>query len=132
MDGLIMLLVKCFCLLCSLLVYVRGYDIQCNFRKNSEVGIISGFSGSDEFNDFLNRCGDEDIEIIRYYECYVGQLSLPVEKIIKNYPSVKMIIWDCNGLCRYTHKDCNEDYFPIIRRCSTGKSPLDTVKFTLI
>ena len=130
-------MVKGFCSLCSLWILqypicVRGYHIQCIIRKNSEVGLISGFSGTEEFNDFLNRCGDEDIEIIRYSECYVGQLSLPIERIVKNYPSVKMIIWDCNGMCTYTHKECNEDYFPIIRGCDMGKSPLDTVKFTLI
>ena len=40
----------------------------------------SGISRNEEFNDFLNRCGDEDIEIIHYSDCYIGQLSLPVKK----------------------------------------------------
>ena len=49
-------------LLCILILLrymcVRGYHIECNFSKHSDVGIISGISGIKEFIDFLNRCSD--------------------------------------------------------------------------
>ena len=81
-----------FCVLLTLhLTNVIAYHIECIFPKNSEVGVVSGISGIEEFSDFLIRCGDKDTEILRYTECYIGQISLPVRKILNNYPSLRII-----------------------------------------
>ena len=46
-------------LLCILMVVqymcVRCYHIECNFSKDSDVGVISRIRGIQEFIDFLNR-----------------------------------------------------------------------------
>ena len=124
------------CLLCVLLILhhtnVIAYHIQCIFPKNSEVGVISGITGIEEFNDFLIRCGDRDTEIILYTEGYIGQISLPVKEIVKNYPSVRIILWNCDGLCSYSIDQCNQEYYPSIQGCDMDKYSLPTVKFALL
>ena len=60
--------------------------------------------------------------IIRYSECYVGQVVLPVDSIVKNYPSMKTIIWDYEGLCTYAPTDCSEGKRPTIHGCERGKT----------
>ena len=122
-----------FCVLLTLhLTNVIAYHIECIFPKNSEVGVVSGISGIEEFNDFLIRCGDKDTEILRYTECYIGQLSLPVRKILNNYPSLRIILWNCDGLCTYSIDQCNQEYYPSIQGCDMGKYSLPTVKFALL
>ena len=123
-------------LLCVLIILhhsnVIAFHIQCIFPKNSEVGVVSGITGIEEFNDFLIRCGDKDTEIIHYTECYIGQIRLPIKEIVKNYPSVRIILWNSNGLCTYSINQCNQEYYPIIQGCAMGKYSLPTVKFALI
>ena len=122
-----------FCVLLTLhLTNVIAYHIECIFPKNSEVGVFSGISGIEEFNDFLIRCGDKDTEILRYTECYIGQISLPVRKILNNYPSLRIILWNCDGLCSYSIDQCNQEYYPSIQGCDMGKYSLPTVKFALL
>ena len=99
--------------------------------KNSEIGIISGFSGNEEFSDLLIKCGDKN-EIICYTECYVGQVILPVEKIVKNYPSVNIIFWDCEGICSYAPIDCNKGKYPTIHGWDVDKTVLVTGKFDVV
>ena len=101
-----------FCVLLTLhLTNVIAYHIECIFPKNSEVGVVSGISGIEEFNDFLIRCGDKDTEILRYTECYIGH---------------------CDGLCTYSIDQCNQEYYPSIQGCDMGKYSLPTVKFALL
>ena len=115
------------CLFCELLtlyhtnVVVVGYRIKCTFPKNSEIGVVSGIIGIEEFNDFLLRCGDADTEIIRYTDCYIGQISVPVKEKVNNYPSVRIIMWDWGGLCRYSIDQCSQEYHPTIQSCDIGK-----------
>ena len=112
-------------LLCILIVVeytcVCCYHIECNFSKDSDIGVISGIRDIQEFIDFLNRCSDKEKLVIRYSDCYVGQVVLPVDSIVKNYPSVRIIIWDCEGLCTYAPTDCSEGKQPTIRGCERGK-----------
>ena len=58
--------------------------------------------------------------------------NLPVKKIVKNYPSVRIILWNCNGLCSYSIDQCNVEYYPTIQGCEMVKYSLPTVKFALV
>ena len=75
--------------------------MKCRFSKDSITGFVEGLEGYEEFSDFLNRCGDGYIKILIYENCYIGYLSLPIEKIQLNYPSLKRIYWLCKGNCVY-------------------------------
>ena len=113
-------------LLCILIVVeytcVCCYHIKCKFSKDSDIGVVLGIRDIQEFIDFLNRCNNKEKLVIRYSECYVGKVELPVDIIVKNYPSVRIIIWDCEGLCTYIPTGCSEGKQPTIRGCQRGKS----------
>ena len=89
--------------------------MKCRFPKDSITGILEGLEGYEEFSDFLNQCGDGNIKILIYENCYVGYLSLPIEKIQMNYPSLKHVYWLCKGTCMYMR--------PIVfmQGCTQGK-----------
>ena len=84
-----------------LLDYVTSYHVKCRFPKGSIRGVLKGLEGYEECSNFLNRCGGENIKILIYENCYVGYLSLPIEKIQMNYPSSRRLYWLCKGTCVY-------------------------------
>ena len=95
--------------------YTNCYHVKCRFHKDSITGTVEGLEGYEEFKDFLNRCGDENIKILLYTNCYVGYLSLPVERIQVNYPSLKRLYWYCKGTCVYTRSAV------YVEGCTEGK-----------
>ena len=98
-----------------MLEYVTCYHVKCRFNKDSISGTLEGLEGYEEFNDFLNRCGDRNIKILTYKNCYVGYVSLPIERIQMNYPSLKRIYWSCKGLCVYMRSSV------YVEGCTGGK-----------
>ena len=98
------LLVHCICILvCTswLVNIVSSYHVKCRFPEGSLTGVVEGLEGCEDFTDFLIRCGDEKIKILIYEKCYVGYVSLPIDKIKKSYPSMRRLYWLCNGMCVY-------------------------------
>ena len=100
-SNILFILLVIFCFVC-MWDYVVCYHVKCRFHKDSISGILEGLEGYEEFEDFLNRCADQNVEILSYMDCYVGYLHLPVEKILLNYPSLKRLYWYCKGTCLYS------------------------------
>ena len=93
----------CFFLVIILHVsyYVNVQGIDCRFFKGYERGTVSGFVNIEQFDKYLIRCGNEEIQILEYSHCRVGYIKLPLESIKRNYPNVKNILWLCKGICIY-------------------------------
>ena len=97
MDSLNILIL----LVCLHVSNSHCYHIECVYQEKDNSMEISGLETIDEFNDYLNKCGHYGINVLKYDKCYVGNVNIPIKKIIKNYPKVRSIFWDCKGNCVY-------------------------------
>ena len=88
-------------LLCLYFSYAISYHVECLYEDKDETITIRGLESVIEFNEYLIRCGQTDAIVLIYDQCHVGNVMIPVQKIIKNYPKIRTIYWMCKGNCNY-------------------------------
>ena len=75
------------------------YHVKCNFYEETRNLYIVGIISNEDFDNCGLKCGDYDLEILVYKDCWLGKILLPVNTLIVNYPNVKSICWQCEGYC---------------------------------
>ena len=102
-------------LLSMYIVCTDCYHVRCNFYEETRTLYIVGLKSNEDFDNYGLKCGDYDLEILVYKECWLGKILLPVNRIMVNYPNVKEIYWQCEGYCTQEISRVN------IFGCDSGK-----------
>ena len=88
--------------------------IEC--RTESHEVVISSFDGRGPKNSNIFFCKDDKV-IRTYTKCHVNYIKLPVDKIKRSFPSVRIINWTCTGEC-YVLQSTDEI---TVQGCTEGK-----------
>ena len=88
--------------------------IEC-MTEGREV-VISTFDGRGPKNSNIFFCKDDKV-IRTYTKCHVNYIKLPVDKIMRSFPSVRIINWACTGECYVLHSTDGIT----VKGCTKGK-----------
>ena len=88
-----------FMYIVCILDYVSCYQVTCDYRMDDKTMVIAHLWTKVVFNDYLNRCGEENAIVLMYRQCYIGDIMIPISDILDNYPSLKTLYWNCKGNC---------------------------------
>ena len=88
--------------------------IEC--RTEGREVVISNFDGRGPKSSNIFFCKDDKV-IRTYTKCHVNYVKLPVDKIMRSFPSVRIINWACTGEC-YVLRSTDEI---TVKGCTEGK-----------
>ena len=72
--------------------------------------------GISEVQDF-KFCHNKDSVVVNYYSCIIPFVKLPVNRITKTFPSVKIINWACRAECYVEASNLKIE----VRGCTAGE-----------
>ena len=73
--------------------------VTCDFREDDKTMVIENLRSKLELEDYVLRCGEDNVIVLIYRDCYVGDILLPISKLVDNYPNLRTIYWNCVGTC---------------------------------
>ena len=88
--------------------------IEC-MTEGHEV-VILNFDGRGPKSSNIFFCKDDKV-IRTYTNCHVNYVKLPIDKIMRSFPSVRIINWACTGEC-YVQRSTDEI---TVKGCTEGK-----------
>ena len=88
--------------------------IEC--RTGGRDVLISKFNGHGAKNSNIFFWKDDKL-IRTYTNCHVNYVNLPIDEIVRSFPSVRIINWACTGDC-YVRDSIDEIN---VKGCRKGK-----------
>ena len=79
--------------------FVTSFHVECNYYEETEELIIDGIISNEDFENYGLKCGDHDVRTLKYVNCYLGTINLPLRKLQLSYPNLKQLYWRCEGYC---------------------------------
>ena len=70
---------------------IDGYHVICDYHETDKTMIIENLESKIEFNDYLLKCGQSEAVIVIYSQCYVGDIVIPINQILDNYPKLRTL-----------------------------------------
>ena len=101
--------------ICFLTTTTNCYHVECNFHEETGTLHIVGLRSMQDFENYGEKCGDYDLDVLIYEKCYIGKIILPLRTILKNYAKLRILYWNCEGECEYS------DSIVTVIGCNSGK-----------
>ena len=57
--------------------------MECNFYEETKTLYIVGIISNEDFDNYGLKCGDYDLEILVYKDCWLGKILLPLNTYLE-------------------------------------------------
>ena len=85
--------------------FVVGATTVCEKKDNGEKVVVLNFVGRAEYLTARKQCGSANVEVLIYRHCEVKGIELDLNYMLRRYPNLRIISWNCIGGCTYQPKE---------------------------